>query len=247
MNLYPSIFRRKSTRRYESQPLPQQTIADIESAIKGFAPLYPSVVPGYRFVGKTKGKFGQGSFVAEAPHFLIISGQGKRGEKPGELESAGFVYQQLALWLDANDIGSVWLGSAKDAETNNSDNNNDIITLAFGKGAENIHRAQKDFDRKPISEITNAPDDICIQAAHLAPSGVNTQPWYFEKKADGVLVYRQKLKPPLSLMYKLSDVDMGIALCHYALACKETGKPFAFTRNADLKAKPGFIPFGVIA
>jgi hypothetical protein len=155
------------------------------------------------------------------------------------------MYQQLVLWLDANDIGSVWLGAAKDAETN--DANNDIITLAFGRSAEDVHRAQKDFARKPIAEITNAPDDICIQAAHLAPSGVNTQPWYFEKYTESVLVYQRKLKPPLSLMYKLSDLDMGIALCHYALACKETGKPFNFTRNSDLKAKPGFIPFGVIA
>jgi hypothetical protein len=213
----------------------------METAIKGFAPLYPSILPEYRFVGTPKGKFGQARFVAEAPHFLIVSGQGK----PGELESAGFMYQQLVLWLDANDIGSVWLGSAKDAETNNA--NNDIITLAFGKSAEDVHRAQKDFVRKPIAEITNTPDDMCIQAAHLAPSGVNTQPWYFEKTTDGVFVYQRKLKPPLSLMYKLSDLDMGIALCHYALACKETGKPFSFTRNSDLKAKPGFIPFGVIA
>jgi hypothetical protein len=156
------------------------------------------------------------------------------------------MYQQLVLWLDANDIGSVWLGSVKDAETTDNDNHNDIITLAFGKSAENVHRAQKDFARKPITEITNAPDDICIQAAHLAPSGVNTQPWYFEKNTKDVLVYQRKLKPPLSLMYKLSDLDMGIALCHYALACKETGKPFSFAR-ADLKAKPGFVSFGIIA
>ncbi|MBA4698262.1 MAG: hypothetical protein H2212_02410 [Ruminococcus sp.] len=235
MNLYNSIFQRKSSRKYVMQPLPQQLLIDMENSIKGFEQLYPNLPLEYRFAKKTKGMFS-----AKAPHFLIISGQGR----PGELESAGFLFQQLVLWMDAKEIGSVWLGSAKDTESSGS--KKDIITLAFGQSTEEVHRVKNSFNRKPITEITNSPDDACIQAAHLAPSGMNTQPWYFEKTSDNVLLYQRNLKPPLSLIYKLADLDMGIALCHYALACKEIDKPFSFTRTTDNVAKSGFNPFGVI-
>ena len=87
-----------------------------------------------------------------------------------------------------------------------------------------------------------------IRAEYSLEYGKNTLCMHADaiKQGDKVLIYKQKLKPPLSLFYKHSDLDMGIALCHYALACKETGKPFRFSRSAALKEKAGFLPFGVI-
>lgn len=232
---YRAISQRKSTRKYEAQPLDAETLAEVEQAIAELSPLDASVPLAWRFARKTKGKFR-----AEAPHYLIISGNGA----PGEMEETGFRFEQLVLWLDTKGIGSVWLGSTRDAEK--SDTGDDLVTLAFGTPAGSLHRTASEFNRKPIENITNASDDERMQAVHLAPSGMNTQPWYFEKTADKVLVYRQKLKPPLSLVYKLTDLDMGIALCHYALACQQEGKPFAFTRSEAMPSKPGFVPFGII-
>jgi nitroreductase len=235
MELYSSIFQRKSSRKYDMQPLSEKMLEEIEEAVKGFEPLYPDIKLEHRYAKKAKGQF----FV-KAPHYLVISGQGSEGE----LEAVGFLYQQLVLWLDARGIGSVWLGSTKDAEA--EDTSKDIIVLAFGNTMEDVHRGRDGFKRKPIDEITNDPEDVSIQAAHLAPSGINLQPWYFEKEADRVLLYEQKMKAPVSLMYKLADLDVGIALCHFALACKEQGKPFSFKRETELSAKSGYKPFGVI-
>lgn len=236
MNLYTSIERRKSCRKYDMKPLDDDVIREIEDAIKGFKSLYPEVAIEHRFSKKVKGRFH-----VDSPHYLIISGQGNQGE----LENAGFMFEQLVLWLDAKEIGSVWLGASKDAE--GEDTKNDIIVLAFGNATESVHRTKEEFKRKPIHTITNAAEEPCIQAVHLAPSGMNTQPWYFEKEEDKVLVYRQKLKPPVSMVYKLSEVDMGIALCHYAVACEETGKPFSFIRETTMPGKDGYLPFGVIS
>ncbi len=235
MNLYNSIEQRKSSRKYIMQPLEKEIIDELENAIKTFKPLYSSLPLEYRFVEKTKGLF-----KVEAPHYLIINGHGKNGE----MEQAGFIFEQLVLWLDAKEIGSVWLGATKDTDKSNA--NHDIITLAFGRTIEPVHRAKSEFIRKPISEVTNAPNDSCIQSAHLAPSGINIQPWYFEKVDKQVLVYQQKLKPPVSLLYKLADLDMGIALCHYALACEKAEKPFIFNRDSKMQNKSGFVPFGII-
>ncbi|MDL2276794.1 hypothetical protein LJC02_03975, partial [Breznakia sp. OttesenSCG-928-G09] len=226
MNLYASISQRKSCRKYNLQPLEEDMLANIEQAIKSFKLLSPNIPITWRFTNQVKGLYH-----VEAPHYLIISGQGKAKEK----ECTGFLFQQLVLWFDAMGIGCVWLGEAKDAET--SHNKSDIITIAFGKVNKPLHRTKEQFKRKPIETITNATDDICMQAVRFAPSGMNTQPWYFEKLEDTVLVYKRKLKPPISLIYKHSDIDMGIALCHYYLACKEMGKPFHFSHDTSLPKK----------
>ncbi|MDL2248695.1 hypothetical protein LJB89_03260 [Tyzzerella sp. OttesenSCG-928-J15] len=236
MNLYAAIPQRKSCRKYDMQPLGADKLGEIEQAIGSFQPLSPDISLKWRFVNQVKG-----IYHIQAPHYLVISGQGKNGEK----ESAGFLFQQLALWFDTMELGCVWLGESKDVGAERS--KNDIITMAFGSVTEPVHRTMEQFKRKPIETITNAVEDICIQAAHLAPSGMNTQPWYFEKLDDRVLVYRQKLKLPLSVVYKHSDIDMGIALCHYYLACKESEKPFHFSREKALPEKAGFLPFGIIS
>ncbi|MDL2229059.1 hypothetical protein LJC14_02300 [Treponema sp. OttesenSCG-928-L16] len=235
MNLYESISRRKSCRKYQGQPLSPERLEEIEKAIQGFTPLYPDVPLDHRLTQAVKGLFH-----VEAPHYLIVSGRGNSGEA----ENTGFLFQQLVLWFDAHDIGSVWLGASKDAAAKRS--GKDIIAIGFGPAAEPVHRTAGEFKRRPIEEITNAPEDECVQAVHLAPSGMNTQPWYLEKQDGRVLVYKQKLKAPVSLVYKHSDIDMGIGLCHYALACGQTGKAFHFSRETKLPAKGGYLPFGII-
>ncbi len=165
-------------------------------------------------------------------------------EYSGEQENAGFIGEHFMLWLNAHELGGVWLGGSKDAAKQRK--RSDLIVIAFGKPEGLAHREESEFKRKDISEITNSINDDCIKAAHLAPSGLNTQPWYFEKNGDRLLVYRHLLKPPLSLFYKLTKIDMGIVLCHYAVACKHFGKPFHFYAEGSGEIKKGYEFFGYI-
>jgi hypothetical protein len=57
---------------------------------------------------------------------------------------------------------------------------------------------------------------------------------------DTVKLYRQILKPPVSLAYKLTHIDMGIDLCHYAVACTHFGKPFRFRAGGKGEEKKGY-------
>lgn len=234
MNLYQAISKRKSCRAFSEKPLHQAKLREIGEVIEDFMTLYPDVTLKWRLAEKMKGPF-----KVKAPHYLIISGQGKAGEA----ESAGFIFQQLFLWFNLNGIGSVWLGGPKDVNKTNED----IVAMAFGEPKETIERTLSEFKRKPIEGITNSPDDPLIRAVHLAPSGINLQPWYLEKTDNKVLLYEKLLKPPISLMYKLTEVDMGIALCHYALACKEYNKPFNFKRSDEKGEKKGYKLFGKLS
>lgn len=233
MDLFSSIRIRKSCRKYLSKPLTEDLLLEIKTFISQLEPLNQCPFT-YRFESEVKGKF-----LVQAPHYLMISGSGQ----PGELENIGFLFEQLILWLDQKEIGSVWLGSAKAIEPNNSD----IITIAFGYASEGIHRKESEFKRNPISSITNMEEDACIQAVRFTPSGMNLQPWYFEKHENKIHVYQKKLKLPMSALYKLSELDMGIALCHYYIACKHFHKSFHFVRKEDDSSKKGYMLFGEIS
>jgi len=196
----------------------------ILNAIDGFISLYPAVTLDWGFTERMKGPF-----KVDALHYLINSGQGKKGEA----ESAGFLFQQP---MHLNGIGSVWLGGPKDVEINPAG----IVATAFGEPKEVIRRQRSEFRRKPIAKIINSPDD----PSHLAPSGLNPQPWYWEKTDDRLLLPKRLLKLPISLFYKLTEVDLGIALCHYALAYSHFYNPFIFKRHGAKSSNKGFQLFG---
>ncbi|MCL2136008.1 MAG: hypothetical protein FWH40_00550 [Coriobacteriia bacterium] len=235
MDLYDSIFSRKSTRKYNLEALGNEDILKIEDALGTFQELYEGIGYQHRIIPGIRGLLS-----VKAPHYLMISGSGAANE----LEAVGFFYEQFVLWLNANGYGSVWLGGAKDAD---APSDNDLIAIAFGIAADSPHRDLGDFDRKPMEEITNSPDDQVIAAVRLAPSGMNAQPWYFEKADGQVLVYRKNLNTPISQFYRQSDLDMGIALSHYAIALAHEGQEFDFTRTDQLPDKPRYTAFGIIA
>lgn len=234
MELFESIDTRKSNRKFKMEILPDEVMQKIKDAIENFCTLYDDVKLKYRFVNKVKGRFS-----VDAPHYIVISGEGK----DKELEAAGFLFEQLILWFNLQNIGSVWLGMSKDVLDNNA---NDIVTIAFGYSTEEVQRNITQFKRKDINEITNDVENIYMKKVLVAPSGMNLQPWYFEKTDNKILVYKQEPKFPISKIYKLTDLDIGIALCHYMITCKHFDTDFKFTRLNDDNSKKGFELFGSI-
>lgn len=233
MSLFDAIYKRKASRQFLDKPLEEKELNEMLETLKGFELLYSESPLEFRMVSHTKGLFN-----VDAPHYLIISGQGREYEQL----NAGYVGERFVLWLHTKGIGSVWQGASKDAGEGRS--KYDLIVIAFGKSEIPIERKLEEFKRKDINEITNIPDDECLKAVHVAPSGINIQPWYFEKVDNKIVVYEQKLKPPLSFLYKTTAVDMGIALCHYALACEHYNKLFSFKPVNGKSNKRGFKLFG---
>lgn len=235
MNLYEAITERKSTRTFIQEPLADEVLEKLLASLQSFPLLDENVILRFRFVRETKGLFN-----VIAPHYLIITGYGKKDEQV----NAGFIGEQFVLYLHTQNIGAVWQGKSKEKGKGHS--KHDIIVIAFGKTKAPLTRELTDFKRKEINEMTNYPDDECLKSVQLAPSGLNLQPWFFEKKKNKLIVYEQTLKPPLSLLYKTTAVDLGIALSHYAIACSYFKKPFSFKQLTGKSNKKGYKIFGEI-
>jgi hypothetical protein len=230
MTLYETIFTRASTRKFDAEPLPADTLRQIEDFITGVKPLLPDVELTHKIVSGSEVK---GMALPKAPHFLLISGK----EHPLRNTCAGFLYQHAELFMYSIGLATRWLGSVKGKQPDP----NFIIGIAFGKPSEPATRKLEDFKRKSVNEIAKGTGiDMRFEAVRLAPSGMNGQPWYFVVDGDKIHVY---YKPSLGglagKLYGLTSLDVGIALAHLDVASEHEGKPFKFTVNEFTMNKGG--------
>ena len=134
-----------------------------------------------------------------------------------------------------------WLGAAKPGEQMESDLPY-VIALAFGKPAEPLHREISTFKRKALSEISEGTDPR-LEAARLAPSGVNMQNWFFVANGGKIHCYLKKPNPLVGLFLgKLGLIDLGIAICHIA----EESVHFAFAKTGNVPERKGLIYAGTV-
>jgi len=218
MDLYKQIFLRKSCRKYQVEPLGATEMEEIEQFIREMRPLFPEVTLNHRMLGPGQTK---GLLAPKAPHYMVISGN----PQPYRDLCVGFLFQQLDLYLSARGIGACWLGVTKGREAPAGET--DILSICFGRPAEHATRTLAEFKRKSLKEIATG-EDPRLEAVRLAPSGINLQPWYFIVE-DGVIhVYQAVRKGLKALVYNLQELDVGIALCHLAMASEAMGKPFQF-------------------
>jgi len=208
--LYETIFKRKSIRKYESDPLDQSTLEMVRSEIASLKPMVPGIRTEIRMLGTDDVK---GMFKADAPHYLAIYSE----QKEGFAANAGFMLQQLDLFFSASGIGCCWQGGPKPTKKVEPIAGLEfVIILAFGRPAETLHRKSvAEFKRRNLSEISDIKglDDL-LEPVRLAPSGVNNQSWYYRGDASRVDAYHAKSM----ITDQMNQINVGIGVCHLWLS-----------------------------
>lgn len=236
LDLYEAIFHRKSVRKYNLEPLSGEYLKKIADFANNIKPLDSGIE--YEFVYLNDDSV-KNLLPIKAPHYICMYSK-KNGRY---LMNAGYMMQQLDLFLSNSGIGSCWLGLAKPSKEvmPSKDGLEYVIMLAFGNYDKNIYRSkEEEFNRKPISDLTSN-EDLCelLRPARLAPSSSNTQPWYFSGTTDKVIISREKLNLLKEPLYgKMNQIDIGIALCHLVLSLEHRG------RTVDMDFTPIDVPNG---
>lgn len=220
--LFETIFRRKSTRKYDMTPLPQQTLEMVKEFVGGVKALDETIKYECIYLGAGDVK---NMLPIKAPHYICLYSE----KKSGYLMNTGFILQQADLFLSANGIASCWLGLAKPAREveEPKDGLEYIIMLAFGNTGELVQRTDPSvFIRKGIDEISTVEEGKeLLEPVRLAPSASNSQPWFFSGSREEINVSREKpnfLKAPI--YERMNQIDVGIALCHLWLSIEHQGK-----------------------
>ena len=227
MTLSEMIYHRKSCRSFTGVPVDEATI----ETIKAFSlqPLYPEIKVHWDIVPRNQVKC---ICPWTTPQLITIYSE----EADGYLENIGFLFQQMDLYLQTLGLGVCWLGMGRmnPKTTTQVEGMKFVIMLAFGhpKGDQLRHDG-KGFKRKPMEQITDKADPR-LKPARLAPSAVNSQPWYFTHEGDTIHVYCNK---------KGSRLDAGIALAHLYVSNDDT---FRFFKETDVTKVPGYGYIGSI-
>lgn len=234
--LYETIFIRKSIRKYDMSSLPTETIAALQNFTRTVKPLDDSIKIEYSYLGTNDVK---NLLPIKAPHYICFYSE----KKGNYLMNAGFILQQIDLYLSASGLGSCWLGMAKPSRQVPEMKNGleFVIMVAFGNANEPVHRDNlSGFNRKSMSAISDIADaEELLEPVRLAPSASNSQPWHFSGTTDQIIVSREKLNLLRAPIYgKMNQIDTGIALCHLWLTCELLGK----TLNLDFE--PAAAPSG---
>ena len=226
--LYEAMARRKSFHVFRGigdGSITNDDLADIMAVISELRPLYPEIRTAIRIIPA-----GQVNFKHDAEYCVMLYSE----KKDNWLMNAGYIGEQLDLWLTAHDIGSLWFGIGKPDEPG-FDGLDYAIMIAIRK-VKDASLFRKDMfkaKRKEVSEIWSGDTFGLAEIARFAPSACNSQPWYVEQSGNRLTVYRRK-KPAISFMNAaaaayFNRIDMGIFLCFLELCMAE--KNVAFTRE----------------
>lgn len=219
--LYQFIFKRKSFhlfRNVGNDKLSNKSLNDIEKAWEGFETLYPDIRTAIRIVPAEKF-----SFKHDAEYCVLIYSE----KKENYLMNAGYIGEQLDLYLVSQNIGTLWFGIGKPDEKK-YDGLDYVIMIAIHKiSDESLYR--KDMfrsKRKPLEEIWDGETLGVAEIVRFAPSACNSQPWVV-KNEDGLLyVFRNTKEARIGIMSPkmakyFNRIDIGIFLCILEICIEE--------------------------
>jgi nitroreductase len=239
MQLAEMIVKRQSIRRYEKRMVEPETVAQIFAFIDTMKPLYADIGVKAELVEKNKVK---SLFPWVTPQVIAIFSE----DKEGMMENVGFLYQQLDLYLQSIGLGTCWLGVGRPNEEEIISCTEQgamqyVIMMSFGYPKEPLYRdSVLDFRRKELSEIADEADSR-LEPARLAPSSMNSQPWYFVH--DGQWIHVYCVQKGVEKAKKLNRLDTGIALAQLYISNVET---FRFVKQ-EVPERKGYSYIGSIS
>ncbi|PNX51363.1 MAG: nitroreductase [Thermoplasmata archaeon M8B2D] len=233
-DLYPMIFKRKSIRTYDIIPLNEKILQKISDFLNSLQPMYDDIKTEFKIIPHNQVK----RAMRKAPHYIAAFSE----NKAHYLTNIGFMLQQMNLFFSANEIGSCWQGIPQPTKEVKEDSNLEfVILMAFGKAKKTLYRMDKsEFIRKPLWKITDITGmKELLEAARLAPSSTNSQPWYFTGNETMIHAY---IGNPgfLRRLFatNLLQIDLGIALFHMKLAAEHFGRKVTISYSPTAQTIP---------
>lgn len=245
MNWLQLIERRRSVRQFE-QGMDAATVARVKGICQGDEGCNSSPLE-LRLLPASQAKTAVGSFLGLgrvlAPWYIAAISPADKDS----LLNLGYCTERAMLEMTALDLGTCWLGHLVNRERFAAD-----LGIEQGSGV----RALVAWGRPRDSSTSLRPgkrvlpgklavyDSDCsgseswpvvLEAVRWAPSAINRQPWRLWFTAGAVHLYSTSKR----LARAYTPIEMGIALCHIELACRQLAIPGKIT-TADHPQRRGW-------
>lgn len=184
-----------------------------------------------------KGIIGGYGKVSGAPAFIAFIGDMRA---PSVQEEVGYTGEGIILEATALGLNTCWVAGffrpesvASLVEIKDNERVLAVTPVGYASGFESLgERLMTGFGlthrRLPLSKlidggrVDNMPEwaQVSLEAARLAPSAVNRQPWGFEVDASGITVLVRTSGPEFNVSKRL---DCGISMLHIEIAALHYG------------------------
>lgn len=237
---YPAISKRRSRRQFDSsRPIEPDLLETYRAFCSKFQP-YPNaraVLVSEWSDSVFKGFVGSYGKVKDAPAFVAFVGD---TESPNVQEEVGYMGEGIILEATALDLATCWVGgffkpevAARLAGAQSSERVIAITPVGYARKKESLEeKLMTGFGRThkrhslPFLVTGLSERDwpewvrVSLEAARLAPSAVNRQPWGFHVEPDSITVYVRTTGPQFDISKRL---DCGIAMLHIELGTLDRG------------------------
>jgi nitroreductase len=237
----PAIEKRRSRRRFDpGLPIAPETLAALDKVCNQFVP-FPHARS--RLVTESaesvfKGIVGSFGKIKGPPAFIAFIGN---MDGPFVHEEVGYTGEGIVLEATALGLNTCWVGGffrpevvASLVEVSDKERVLAVTPVGYAREPESweekvMTRFGRSHNRLPLAKLVRGlpgekwPDwaNISLEAARLAPSAANRQPWGFEVQDDSVTVFVRTGGPDFNVSKRL---DCGIAMLHLEVAAADCGR-----------------------
>jgi nitroreductase len=236
---YDAIWSRRSRRLFDGQSINPAVLENLQVACKAFRPFtgVRAVLVNHSADEVFKGIVSHYGKIKGAPAFIAFIGN---MEDQHIQEKLGYTGEGVVLEATALGLGTCWVGVSfrQDVASYHAriKKNEKILALTpVGYTRETWSMEEKIMTgfgrahrRKSLEKLIrgskNVPKPFWIQtaleAARVAPSAVNRQPWRFTVESDSITVTVNNLQDTLNISKRL---DCGIAMLHIEIGARRSG------------------------
>ena len=233
---YRAISTRVSRRAYSPLLPEKEKLARLTQVCREFRP-FPevrSVVVLRQPEDVFKGLVGSYGRVAGAPAYIAFIG---RMDSSRVQEAAGYTGEGIILEATALGLATCWVGGFFRPETvrvqmEMREEEKALSITPVGYAPSRKTRQEKIMSgvvkarrRKPLNMLVSGAIDApwmaaALEAARLAPSARNRQPWRFRLERGAVIIAADRASIPSAISKRL---DCGIAMLHFELGARAGG------------------------
>lgn len=265
-NISELIKKRKSVRTYETKEIDGNKLIELEKFINNIEGPFNAAVR-FKIINSKEevngGRLGTYGVIKGTNYY--IGAAVKKSEF--DLEELGYEMEAVILFITGLGLGSCWVGGTfkrgqfgKVMETEEDEIFPIIVPIGFPaekqRTMEKLMRYKAKADKRkewnelfylrdfssPLTKFSTLGSyKDALENVRLAPSAVNMQPWRIIKKDNKFHFYKEgEMKNyNAKLGYDMQKIDMGIAMCHFDLTCRENGLKGKFiVKNPDIKGLP---------
>ncbi len=237
---YSAIEKRRSRRHFDpNRPIASEISAALDTICKQFKP-FPharSCLVTESVKGVFKGIVGSYGKIKDTPAFIAFIGN---MDSPSVQEEVGYTGEGIILEATALGLNTCWVAGffrpesvASLVEISNNERVLAVTPVGYARRFESLEeklmtgfgRTHKRLQTSKLVSglgIEKLPGWIraSLEAARLAPSAVNRQPWGFNIEDDGIRVFVRTGGPEFNVSKRL---DCGIAMLHIEVAALDFG------------------------